>query len=164
MSMDLTGLVFGRAWTFRQLCIVSAIFGLVMLLISYRLEGMSDLDFSFWGYLFGLLAFTGALSLMESHSEWSKFGYLLLHIALVGTSLLLKREVFVIFGAIGIFGYLSNEAYRHFRTSFAFPFVLSLIGIALIFLPMQYKRNETALQDRAAILLGRRAGAGSGRA
>lgn len=164
MSMDLTGLVFGNAWTFRQMCIVSAVFGLVMLLIAYWLEAKSDLDFSFWAYLFGLLAFTGGLSLMESHSEWSKFGYFLIHLALVGISLLLKRKVFVVFGAIGIFGYLSNEAYTHFRNSVAFPFALSVIGIALIFLAMQYKRNETALQERAAAWLGRRARAGSGSA
>jgi hypothetical protein len=164
MSMDLTGLIFGKAWIFRQLCVVSAIFGLLMLLIAYWLEGKSDLDFSFWGYLFGLLAFTGGLSLMESHSELSKFGYLLIHIALVGISLLLKRKVFLAFGAIGIFGYLSNEGYTHFRNSVAFPFVLSVIGIVLIFLAMQYKRNEAALQERAATWLGRRAGAESGRA
>ena len=159
LSMDATGLVFGKAWTFRQMCIVSAIFGLLMLLTAYWLEGKSELDFSFWGYLFGLLAFTGGLSLMESQSEWSKFGYLLIHIALIGISLLLKRKVFVVFGAIGIFGYLSNEAYSHFRNSVAFPFVLSVIGISLIFLAMQYKRNERALEERAAIWLGRRAGA-----
>ena len=159
LSMDATGLVFGKAWTFRQMCIVSAIFGLLMLLTAYWLEGKSELDFSFWGYLFGLLAFSGGLSLMESQSEWSKFGYLLIHIALIGISLLLKRKVFVVFGAIGIFGYLSNEAYSHFRNSVAFPFVLSVIGISLIFLAMQYKRNERALEERAAIWLGRRAGA-----
>lgn len=95
---------------------------------------------------------------MESHSEWSKFGYLLIHIALVGTSLLLKRKVFVIFGAIGIFLYLSNEAYTHFRNSVAFSFVLSLIGIAMIFLAMQYKRNETACGDIAGATRRRRMG------
>ena len=92
-----------------------------MLLTTYWLEGKSELDFSFWGYLFGWLAFTGGLTLMESHSEWSKIDYLLIHIALVGISLFLKRKVFVVFGAIGIFGYLSNEAYTHFRNSVAFP-------------------------------------------
>jgi hypothetical protein len=121
MSMDLTGLVFGKAWTFRQLCIVYAIFGLLMLLIAYWLEGKRDLDFSFWGYLFGLLAFTGGLSLMESHSEWSKFGYLLIHIALLGISLLLKRKVFVVFGVIGIFGYLSNGSIHTFPQLRCFP-------------------------------------------
>jgi hypothetical protein len=99
---------------------------------------------------------------MESNSEWSKLGYLLIHIALVGISLFLKRKVFVVFGAIGIFGYLCNQAYTHFRNSVAFPFVLSAIGIALIFLAMQYKRNEVALQERTAMWLGRGAGAGSG--
>jgi len=162
MSMDFTGLVFGKTWTVRQLCIVSAIFGLAMLIIAYLAERKSELDFSFWAYLFGLLALTGGLSLMESNSEWSKFGYLLIHVALVVISLFLKRKVFVVFGAIGIFGYLCNEAYTHFRNSVAFPFVLSVIGMTLIFLAMQYKRNEAALQEKAAIWLGRSAGAESG--
>lgn len=157
MSMDLTGLIFGKAWTFRDLCMVSVIFGLVMLLTSYCLEGKSELDFSFWGYLFGLLTFTGGLSLMDSHSEWSKLGYCAIHIGLVVLSLVLKRKVFVVFGALGVFGYLSNEAYTHFRNSVAFPFVLSLIGVALIFLAMQYKKREVMLQERASTWLGRHA-------
>ena len=156
MSMDLTGLVYGRAWTFRQMCVVSVVFGLVMLLISYALDGRSELDFSYWGYLFGLLTFTGGLSLMESRSEWSKLGYLVIHVALVVISLLLKRKVFVVFGAIGIFGYLTNEAYTHFRNSVAFPFVVSLIGIALIGLAMLYKKNEAALQEMTASWVPRR--------
>lgn len=156
MSMDLTGLVYGKAWTFRQMCIVSVVFGVAMLLVSYALDGRSELDFSYWGYLFGLLTFTGGLSLMESHSEWSKFGYLMIHVALVAISLLLKRKVFVVFGAIGIFGYLTNEAYTHFRNSVAFPFVISLIGIALIVLAMLYKKNEAALQEMTASWVPRR--------
>ena len=127
-----------------------------MLLVSYALDGRSELDFSYWGYLFGLLTFTGGLSLMESHSEWSKFGYLMIHVALVAISLLLKRKVFVVFGAIGIFGYLTNEAYTHFRNSVAFPFVISLIGIALIVLAMLYKKNEAALQEMTASWVPRR--------
>lgn len=156
MSMDLTGLIYGKAWTFRQMCIVSVVFGIVMLLISYALDGRSEMDFSYWGYLFGLLTFSGGLSLMESHSEWSKFGYLVIHVALVVISLLLRRKVFVVFGAIGVFGYLSNEAYTHFRNSVAFPFVLSLVGIALIALAMLYKKNEAALQEMTSNWVPRR--------
>jgi hypothetical protein len=157
MSMDLTGLIYGKAWTFHQMCVVSVIFGIAMLLVSYWLDGKSELDFSYWGYLFGLITFTGGLSMMESHSEWSKFGYLLIHVALVVVSLLLRRKVFVIFGAIGVFGYLSNEAYTHFRNSVAFPFVISLIGIALIFLAMQYKKKEKVLEEMTSGWFSRRA-------
>jgi hypothetical protein len=150
MSMDLTGLIYGKAWSFRQMCIVSVFFGIAMLFISFLLDRGSEVDFSFWGYLFGLLTFTGGLSFMESHNEWSKFGYFLIHVSLVVVSLLLKRKVFVVFGAIGIFGYLSNEAYSHFRNSVAFPFVISLIGIVLIVLAMLYKKNERTLQEMTA--------------
>jgi hypothetical protein len=74
---------------------------------------------------------------------------------LIVVSLLLRRKVFLVFGGIGVFGYLCNEAYTYFRDSVAFPFVLSLIGIALIFGAMQYKKNEPILQRKIAAWLSR---------
>jgi uncharacterized membrane protein YiaA len=155
MSMDATALIFGREWQWRDMCMISAMFGAIMLLVSYWLDGKTTVDFSFWGYLFGLLTFTCGLSAMDSGSQLAKFGYFLAHLALIVVSLLLRRKVFLVFGAIGVFGYLSNEAYTYFRDSVAFPFVLSLIGIALIFGAMQYKKNEAMLQQRIRALLSR---------
>lgn len=147
LSMDATALIFGREWHWQDECMISAIFGAIMLLFSYWLDGKTDLDFSFWGYLFGLLTFTGGLSAMESGSELGKFGYFLAHFGLIVVSLLLRRRVFLVFGSIGVFSYLGNEAFTYFRHSVAFPFVLSFIGIGLIFGAMQYKKNEPRLQE-----------------
>lgn len=150
MSMDLTELIYGKEWQWRDRCIISAIFGVGMLLVSYWLDGRSELDFSFWGYLFGLLTFTGGLSLIDSGNQWAKLGYCLIHLALVAISLILRRRVFLIFGSLGVFGYLTDEAYTYFRYSVAFPFVLSLIGILIVFGAVKYKKNEKALQQRVS--------------
>jgi hypothetical protein len=150
MSMDLTELIVGKEWNFRERCLISIAFGVVMLLVSYWLDRKTEIDYSYWGYLFGLLTFTGGLSLMESGSQLGKLGYCLIHLALIVIALILQRKVFLIFGSLGVFGYLCNEAYGYFRNSVAFPFVLSFIGIALIVAAMQFKKNEDALQRKVA--------------
>jgi hypothetical protein len=144
MSMDLVELFGnhqGMVWEEKQ--IVSSVFGGVMLLVAYLvdLRGKSD-DFAFWGCLFGLMAFWGGLSSMDSDSELGKFIYCLINLGLIFCSLVLKRRTFIIFGALGLFGYLGHLAYRVFADSILFPFVLSLLGIGIIFLGVQYKRNR----------------------
>lgn len=155
MSMDLTALIFGRDWRWADECIISATLGAILLLVSYWLDGKSEQDFSFWGYLFGLLMFTGGLSAMESGSELGKFGYFLAHLGLIAVSLLLHRRVFLVFGSLGVFGYLCNEAYTYFRYSVAFPFVLTLIGVGVIFAAMQYKKREQVLEAKIRSWLSR---------
>ena len=159
MSMDATELVFKAHWNWQQRCRVSIIFGLAMLIVSYLLDRRTKLDFSFWGYLFGLLTFTGGLSLLDSGNELAKFGYFVIHLAMIVFALVIQRKVFLVFGGLGVFCYLGNEAYHYFRDSVAFPFVLSLLGIALIVAAMQFKKHEPALQQWAATQFGARASA-----
>jgi hypothetical protein len=144
MSMDLTPLIYGsriseyaREW-------VSLWFGLAMLLATYLvdLRRSGGEDFAFWGYLFGLMAFWGGLSAMDSPSELSKFFYCLINVGLVACSLLLRRRAFLIFGALGIFGYLGHLAYRVFEDSLIFPFAMSAMGILVIYAGVQYQKNQ----------------------
>jgi hypothetical protein len=148
MSMDATALIFGYTWQWRDRCIISAVFGAIMLLVAYWVDGRTEVDFAFWGYLFGLLTFTGGLTAMETGNELAKFGYCLIHLGFIFVSLLLRRKVFLIFGGFGVFGYLCNEAYTYFRDSVAFPFVLTIIGVAVIWLAAKYKKNEQVLEAR----------------
>ncbi|MGH9522276.1 MAG: hypothetical protein ACRD3E_07065 [Terriglobales bacterium] len=156
MSMDATALIFGREWRWRDECMISSVLGAIVLLVAYAVDHKMEADFSFWGYLFGLLMFTGGLSALDSGSELAKFGYFSAHIGLVILSLLLRRRVFLIFGSLGVFGYLANEAYTYFRDSVAFPFVLSIIGLLLIFAATQYKKREEYLQTRIRAALAQR--------
>lgn len=147
MSMDFTPLLYGRPeFSWNQRLWVSLWFGLAMLLASYCVDRRTEGHFAFWGYLFGMIAFWGGLSLMESESEVAKFGYCLVNVALMLLAVLLDRRVFVIFGALGVFGYLGHLSYTVFKDSLLFPFALSAIGIAIIALGVAYQRNQTRIE------------------
>lgn len=139
-SMDVAAWILGRenldwnanAW-------ISVGVGLGTMLIGYGLDRTlrtpgqpRSQDFAFWCFLFGLMAFWGGFTSMESTSEFNRALYLLLNIGLVGIALLLKRTVFLVFGAVGIHIYLGHLAYEVFKDSFLFPFALALLGLSLI--------------------------------
>lgn len=139
-SMDVAALILrtdtlewnSRAW-------ISVGVGLGTMLIGFGLDKTfrkpgepRSQDFAFWCYLFGLMAFWGGLTSMDSDSEINRLLYLLLNVGLVAISLYLNRTVFLVFGAIGIHAYLGHLAYVVFKDSFLFPFALALLGLSLI--------------------------------
>jgi hypothetical protein len=148
MSMDLTPLVFGKneySWEERKW--VSLWFGLTMMLATYSwdLRARVRQDFAFWGYLFGVLAFWGGLSMMEGGGELSKFVYCLINIILIVLSVLLRQRVFIVFGSLGVLGYLGHLSYRVFSDSLLFPVVLTMAGIGVIYLGVLYQRHSGAI-------------------
>ncbi|MBI1823949.1 MAG: DUF2157 domain-containing protein [Nitrospirae bacterium] len=148
MSMDMTPLLFGQSdFSWNQRLWVSLYFGLAMLLVSYFIDNRTKKDFAFWLYLFGMTAFWGGLSLMENQGELQKFLYCLINIGLVVVSVLLDRRVFIIFGSVGVFGYLGHLAQRVFNDSLMFPFVLTLMGILIIYLGTLYQRNRQSIEN-----------------
>jgi hypothetical protein len=149
MSMDLADLMVQQRLEWNEKAMISAAFGAAMIIAAYvaDLKG-KGMDFAFWGYLFGLLSFWGGLTAMESHSEFGKFVYCLINLALILCAVLLRRPVFLIFGALGVCGYLGHLAYQVFKDSIFFPVVLSLIGLAIIYLGVQYQRNRAAIESR----------------
>lgn len=147
MSMDLTELVSGGSLDWDTRNWVSLWFGLALLLASLLVDGRSRQDFAFWGYLAGLLAFWGGLTLMDSDSEWGKACYCLVNLLLMGAAVLLRRPLFMVFGATGVAGYLGHLAYDVFRDSLLFPVVLILIGLGLITLGVAYQKRRDALTE-----------------
>ena len=141
MSMDLVALLGDHHdMDWRQKQIVSAVFGGVMILVAYLIDlrGRAN-DYAFWGYLFGLMAFWGGLSTMDSDSSLNKFIYFLINLGLIFCALVLRRRAFIIFGSLGVCGYLGYLAYSVFENSLMFPFILSLVGIGIIYLGVQYQ-------------------------
>jgi hypothetical protein len=143
LSMDLTPLFFGKNdFTWNEKLITSAIVGLIILIVSYIVDRVLKEDFAFWGYLFGLLAFWGGLSMMNSGSELNKFLYCMLNVCLMILSIWLGRRVFMVFGGLGVFGYLGYLSYHVFEDSLLFPFALSFLGILLIVCAILYQKYE----------------------
>jgi hypothetical protein len=145
MSMDLSELAYGEGFSWDERRWVSLWFGLVLLLASLWIDGRSRQDFAFWGYLAGLLAFWGGLSLMDSGSELGKALYCLINLGLVGLAVLLRRPVFMVFGALGVAGYLGYLAHQVFEDSLLFPIILSLIGLGVIGLGLLYQKHRASL-------------------
>lgn len=148
MSMDLTELLFGNTFDFDQRRWVSLWFGLLILLGSLWVDGRSQRDYAFWGYLAGLLAFWGGLSLMDSGSELAKAMYCLINLGLIGLAVLLRRSVFMIFGALGVAGYLGYLSYDVFADSLLFPIIITLLGLLVIGLGVVYQKHRDALTER----------------
>src|SRR5215210_2229506 len=129
MSMDLTPLIYGRLYYEAQgYQVVSLVFGLVVLAGAYLVDRRTEEDYAFWGYLFGMFAFWGGLTLFEGGSELDWLIYGLINAGLIPLSVLLQRRVFVVFGAAGVFGYVGHLAWEIFEASLLFPFVLSAAG------------------------------------
>jgi hypothetical protein len=155
MSMDLVPFLFGdlRDWEIRYF--VSLWFGLLMVLVAFWVDMRSRVsrDYAFWLYLFGVLAFWGGLSLLKSDSELNKFLYCLVNLAMILIGALLGRRVFAVFGGIGIAGYLGYLSWRVFKDSLIFPFALSAIGLAIIWLGVLWQRHDRQWSDRVRALL-----------
>jgi len=151
LSMDLTPLLFGQtdfSWTQRRW--VSLWFGLGMLALTYVVDRRTREDFAFWGYIFGLLAFWGGLTLMDSTSELARLAYCGINVVLLLAAILLERRVFLVFGGLGVALYIGHLAHRLFRDSFAFPFILSALGLGIMGLGLLYRRHGAAID--AAVL------------
>ncbi|WP_454255936.1 DUF2157 domain-containing protein [Pseudomonas sp. Marseille-Q8238] len=147
MSMDLSELLHGDGFSWEQRRDVSLWFGLCLLLAFVLIDGRTRKDYAFWGYLAGLLAFWGGLSLSESNSEWGKAAYCLINLGLMGVAVLLRRPMFMVFGGLGVAGYLGHLSYKVFADSLLFPVVLTLIGLALIGLGLLYQRRRERLTN-----------------
>lgn len=152
LSMDLAALInrnANLAWETRQW--ISVIVGLCILLVGYGLERLlhqpgeaRSEDFAFWCYLFGMLAFWGGLTSMNSGSELMRILYALLNVGFIWLAVKLRRSTFLVFGALGVHLYLGHLAYEVFQDSFFFPFVLALLGLSLILLTVWMQRRVLA--------------------
>jgi hypothetical protein len=146
MSMDLVPWVFGEGWdSWDQRRIVSLWFGLGMLVVAWAVDVRARGDFAFWLHLFGLLAFWGGLTLLDSQNELGKALYCLINLLLLLLALFLQRRAYAVFGTLGIAAYLCHLAGEVFRDSLLYPFALSLIGVLIIAAGLWLHRREAAL-------------------
>jgi hypothetical protein len=155
MSMDVTPLLVGRdEFSWDERAWVSVIFGGLVIVIAYLvdLRGKGE-DYAFWLYFFGLAAFWGGLTSLDSDSEAGKLVYFAINLALIGVSLLLRQRIFLVAGSIGSFIYLGHLAWEIFKDSMMFPFVLSIGGLGVIALGVVYQKKRDAIEARLMTLV-----------
>jgi hypothetical protein len=128
LSLDLASLLISPQWDFEARRTVTFLFGAVTLGVTYLLDRRTREDYAYWLYLFGLLAFWGALTT----DAFGSLVYLLISVGLMLVAILLQRRTFMVFGSLGVFVYLGHLAFDVFRDSLLFPGALVVVGIAII--------------------------------
>jgi hypothetical protein len=132
-------------WTDRAT--VSNIFGILMIGIAYFMDMKFKEDYAFWMYLFGLIALSLGLSVFNNDTI---FRFVLLggvNILLILFSLFINRNVFLVFGAIGLTQFLARLSWVFFEGSVFFPFTLTIIGVLLILLGIYFQKNRERIQE-----------------
>lgn len=158
-SMDAASWILGdqdldwnvRAWVSILVGVMTMLFGFALERSLHRPGKPRSQDFAFWCYLFGLLAFWGGMTSMNSDNEVGRFVYMLINVGLAAIALWIHRSVFLVLGAVGIFIYLAHLAYEVFKDSVLFPFTLALLGLGLIvatILGQKYVRVRAASDQR----------------
>jgi hypothetical protein len=149
MSMDAVPALFhAQPWDVDIARRVSIAFGLAMMFVAFQVDHRTEEDYAFWLYIFGMITFWGAITSMQSHGELSKLLYCAMNVGFVVLSVLLRRRVFLVFGAIGVNAYLGHLAWRVFAHSLIFPFVLTLLGLGIIAAAVYYQRHRAAIELR----------------
>ncbi len=122
-------------------------FGAVIILVALLVDvrNRSRLDYSYWLYLFGLMAFWGGLTSLGSSALSGKLVYLAINLLLVLIGAVLMRLTFTAFGAIGVNVVLGDLSWRFFKDSWLFPIVLSLHGLAIVLDGVQWSRHVARL-------------------
>lgn len=147
-AMETLSLLAGHEFGWEQYRTITLVFGLAMIAGSYIVDLRTRSgDFAFWGYLVGVSAFWISLSLMDSGSELGRFLHFLVNVAMMVLSVLLRRRVFLVYGAAGVVWYLGHLAFSVFEGSMLFPIALSAIGVAIIFLGIKYHRNRERIEN-----------------
>lgn len=104
-------------------------------------------DYSWWGYLFGVAAFWIPLSLLDNGSELGRLAYFGINVAMMVASVVLARKVFLLAGSLGAIYYVGHLLWSLFNNSMYFPFALIAGGLGIIYLGVQYRRNETQIEN-----------------
>lgn len=157
LSMDIVPMLNGGELDFDLRLDVSIIIGLALILLAFWVDVRQDRsdgqDFAFWLYIVGVVTFFGGLSGNYFDGSPTQIVYLLIYLAMLVVGILIRRKVFVIFGAMGIISYMSYLAYKVFEDSMIFPLIVTLIGLGIIFLGVYWQKNQDAIYTKALSLL-----------
>lgn len=120
---------------------ISSATGAGMLFLGIYLQRKAKQDYSFWFYLFGhllILSFFSSLTLDKGGILG--FVYFAVYFLFVVASVWLQRHVFLVFGAIGCYSYLSYLAFTIFDEAIGFLFALGGIGLLIVLSAVGYQK------------------------
>lgn len=150
MSMDVAQMLTANYYDFEFRMLITMLIGAMMTLIAFwvDLRASHKADYAFWLYLLGVLAFWCGLTAQDSDNELSKFMYCLINLSMILIGVALVRRIFVVCGALGVCFYLGYLAFDVFENSWLFPIVLTVMGLAVIYLGVLWQKNEQMITQK----------------
>jgi hypothetical protein len=146
-SMDIVPIIYEKTnFTWTERANVSNIFGLFMIGAGYFFDIKFKKDYSFWMYLFGLITLSSGLSIFYNDNI---IKFLLLgaaNVLLILFSVFINRNVFLVFGTIGLTEFLGRLSWKLFEGSVFFPFALTIIGVLLILSGIFFQKNRKNIE------------------
>lgn len=105
---------------------------------------------AFWFKLYGLIGLQITFSSLFFESESLLFGllFLFVYLFLIGLSLRFREVIYLIFGGIGVYTYITRLVFDTFRGAAYFPLLLGLLGLSIVVLAVIYQRYGARLFRR----------------
>ena len=159
LSMDIVPFCIGQTveptWGMRNFA--TAVFAILMIGFALKYDKKSEEDFSKWLYIFGgtmLWLVIGSVMLQyKLNNEVAYFTTAVINFIFMVFSVIVQRRIFMVWGAIGFWGYIAHLAYKIFSDSPLFPFVLVLFGLGVIFSGIYYSKNYEAIEQKLRELI-----------
>lgn len=134
-------------WQIDQMQWASQSFAIFVLTFAYVADKRTSLDFSFWGYLYGLLALIPGLIWWWNLGFVGKAIYVLIGLALMFSAVLLSRRLMLIFGSLTLLYLVAYLGFSVFQNVWSFTVVVCLIGLSVIYLGRKYQEYEKTLKQ-----------------
>jgi hypothetical protein len=147
-SMDIVPVIYERTsitWTERA--VISDVFGLLMIGTGYFADIRFKKDYSFWLYLFGSITLVSGLSVFYNDRVFNFIIFGLVNVLLILFSVFINRNVFLVFGAIGLTEFLGRLSWKFFKGSAFFPVALTITGVLLIAAGMFFQKNKKKIDE-----------------
>lgn len=143
-----------------QICLLSFAFGLAMDAVAFGIDRQKfQQDYGFWLYLFGTASSFGALTWLfcigSNLLGPYNCGYAIFSALYIVAGALANRQSVVVFGSLGEAAYVLWLTNDLFYNSWSYPFVLTAVGLLIIFIGIQVQKyisnqTEAAQQKEAA--------------
>ena len=159
LSMDIVPFLIGQStsptWGMRNFA--TFIFAFIMLAFAMKWDykrGTNE-DYSHWLYIFGAIMLWGVIISIIAQFKWTNdFVYFLTSIFNLGYMLIgiiLRRRVFIIFGAMGFWAYLGYIIHKIIAANVFFtllsPIILVIFGLLIIFSGIFYSKNCKKIEN-----------------
>jgi hypothetical protein len=149
LSLDVAQSMAGHNMTWQGYNQITMAFGMLMVVGSFIVDRFSREDFAFWGYLLGTFSawVAGTILVFDAGSESVNLLYAGVNGLMMIASVLLQRRVLLVFGSVGVSGYVGYLLWELFKNSMMFPVALTVLGIGLVFLSIYYARNRASIEN-----------------